>query len=292
MATISIQPKGKFWYTVISYKDENGKWKNKMQTTGLPIKGNKKRAEKVAAERLAEFKEPEQLDLTDPLLSDYLKSWLEYTKGRVERTTYNGYESTVKCVLLPYFEPRKTRLKDLTLRDVQAFYDSLATSGRGRGGNPPKPSTIRRYHAAFHKALEHAVKMELIDFLNQNDRFAAMAGVQVVEMGQGCAKAVMTVVDHHLNGAGVCQGGALFTLADLAFAAAVNSGGFMTVGISHSITFVRSAMKGDQLTALAHEDPHHKMPFCEVRVTNQRDELICVMTGTAYRRNAALMPQG
>ena len=66
--------------------------------------------------------------------------------------------------------------------------------------------------------------MELIDFLNQNDRFAAMAGVQVVEMGQGCAKAVMTVVDHHLNGAGVCQGGALFTLADLAFAAAVNSG--------------------------------------------------------------------
>lgn len=134
-------------------------------------------------------------------------------------------------------------------------------------------------------------KVELIEFLNQNDRFAAMAGVQVVEMGQGYAKAVMTVVDHHLNGAGVCQGGALFTLADLAFAAAVNSGGVMTMGISHSITFIRSAQKGDQLTALAQEDPHHKMPFCEVRVTNQRDELICVMTGTAYRRKAALMPQ-
>ena len=134
--------------------------------------------------------------------------------------------------------------------------------------------------------------MNIQELLNQADRFAANAGCRITEVDARHAVAVMTVTNDHLNGGNVCQGGALFTLADLAFAAAVNSGGFMTVGISHSITFVRSAMKGDQLTALAHEDPHHKMPFCEVRVTNQRDELICVMTGTAYRRNAALMPQG
>ena len=99
--------------------------------------------------------------------------------------------------------------------------------------------------------------MELIDYLNQNDRFAAGAGIRLTEIGDGFARAVMTVEEEHVNGAHVCQGGALFTLADLAFAAAVNSGGLMTVGTSNSITFFRSALKGDVLTAEAHQEDHH-----------------------------------
>ena len=78
--------------------------------------------------------------------------------------------------------------------------------------------------------------MQLIDYLNQYDRFAAGAGVRLVEIGEGYARAQMTVTEAHVNGANVCQGGAIFTLADLAFAAAVNSGGLMTVGTSNSIT--------------------------------------------------------
>ena len=132
--------------------------------------------------------------------------------------------------------------------------------------------------------------MQLKDYLNQFDRFAASNGAQVLEVGDGCARAVMTVEEKHLNGADVCQGGALFTLADLALAAAVNSHGQATVGTNAGITYLRSARKGDVLTAEAREENHHKLPFCEVRVTNQAGELICVMTGTSYRRNAPLMP--
>lgn len=131
--------------------------------------------------------------------------------------------------------------------------------------------------------------MEIIDFLNQNDRFAAEAGVRLVEVRQGYARAEMTVTERHVNGANVCQGGALFTLADLAFAAAVNSGGMMTVGTSNSISFLRSAVIGDLLTAEARQEDHHKMPFCEIRVTNQEGLLICVMTGSAYRRQVPLI---
>ena len=125
--------------------------------------------------------------------------------------------------------------------------------------------------------------MKLIDYLNRNDRFAAAAGVQLVEIGEGYARAVMTVTENHVNGANVCQGGAIFTLADLAFAAAVNSGGLMTVGTSNSITYLHSAHIGDILTAEARQEDHRKMPFCETRVTNQDGVLICVMTGSAYR---------
>lgn len=132
--------------------------------------------------------------------------------------------------------------------------------------------------------------MVLKDYLNQFDRFAAANGAQVVDVAEGCAKAVMTVEERHLNGANVCQGGAIFTLADLAFAAAVNSHGLATVGTANNITYMRSAKLGDILTAEAKEENHHKLPFCEVRVCNQEGALICVMTGMAYRRNTPLMP--
>ena len=133
--------------------------------------------------------------------------------------------------------------------------------------------------------------MELIDYLNEYDRFAAAAGAQVVEIGDGFARAEMTVAEMHVNGAHVCQGGAIFTLADLAFAAAVNSGGQMTVGTSNNITFIRSAVKGDHLIALARVEDHHKLPFCEIKVTNDRGELVAMMTGSAYRRRQTLIPE-
>ena len=131
--------------------------------------------------------------------------------------------------------------------------------------------------------------MDLKTFLNQHDRFAAEAGAQLVEIREGYAKAVMTVQQRHLNGGNVCQGGALFTLADLALAAVMNSHGNLTFGITNNISFLKSAKEGDALTAEAVEVcNHHRIPYAEVRVTNQDGDLICVLTGTSYRKDVML----
>ena len=45
-----------------------------------------------------------------------------------------------------------------------------------------------------------------------------LRGVELLETGNGYAKARMLIKPEHLNGGGVCQGGAIFTLADLACA--------------------------------------------------------------------------
>jgi acyl-CoA thioesterase len=131
--------------------------------------------------------------------------------------------------------------------------------------------------------------VKIQELLNKNDRFAANAGCRITEVDNQHAVAEMTVTSQHLNGGNVCQGGALFTLADLAIAALMNCQGQLTFGISNSIMFVSSAHEGDILRAEAvNVCNHHKIPSVEVRVTNQEGQLICHVTGMGYRKNVPI----
>lgn len=132
--------------------------------------------------------------------------------------------------------------------------------------------------------------MNIQQFLNTNDHFAAAAGCRIIEIGEGRAVATMLVTREHLNAGGVCQGGAFFTLADLALAAVMNSRGQLTFGIQNNIMYLASAHEGDVLTAEATEIAnHHKIPSVEVRITNQEGVLLCHVTGLAYRKHNPLI---
>ncbi len=124
----------------------------------------------------------------------------------------------------------------------------------------------------------------LIERLNNDDRFAKLIGAHLTEIREGYARAELTVMEHHLNGAGVCQGGVMFTLADLTFAAMANSHGILTVGISNNITFIKAGMLGDTLIAECTEQVNHqKLPYCDMTVKNQKGDILAMMTGLAYR---------
>lgn len=127
---------------------------------------------------------------------------------------------------------------------------------------------------------------DILNFLNNNDIFARDNGARITELREGYAKAEMTVEKRHLNGGGVCQGGALFTLADLAFAALANSGNRLTLSIQSNISFLKPAFEADHLTAeaIAVVD-HHRTPYCEVKIRNQNNDLICALTGVGYRKD-------
>lgn len=126
--------------------------------------------------------------------------------------------------------------------------------------------------------------MTLKDFF-KGDRFAALAGVELLEVGEGRARARMLVTHDHLNGGGWCQGGALFTLTDLAFAAAVNSHLQLTVSTSSNITYFKSVGEGTVVFADAQETVnHHRMPYAEVRITDEQGDLIALFTSSGYRK--------
>ena len=121
--------------------------------------------------------------------------------------------------------------------------------------------------------------MTINEFL-QGDKFALLAGVELLETGNGYAKARMEIKPEHLNGGGVCQGGAIFTLADLAFAAATNSHARLTLSITSSINF----FKAETREAFSHK----RLANCEVRITNETGDLIATFNGTGYRKDTEL----
>lgn len=128
--------------------------------------------------------------------------------------------------------------------------------------------------------------MTLLEHLNEKDRFAKACGMRLTEMSEGRAVAVMTVNESHLNGVDLCQGGVLFTLADLAAAAVNNSSGLVTVGIENTITFHSPARLGDVLTATAYEvSGKGKLPFCRIEIHNQSSMLIATGTSLGYKKN-------
>ncbi|MDR0864207.1 MAG: PaaI family thioesterase [Candidatus Symbiothrix sp.] len=122
----------------------------------------------------------------------------------------------------------------------------------------------------------------------KNDRYAVFSGVELLEVEPGRAKAKMPVQEMHLNAGNTVQGGAIFTLADLAFAAAVNAYGNLAVSIETSIRYFKGIGSGTLFAEAKIVHLHRKLATFEVTVTNQDDELIALFTATAYRKDIPL----
>lgn len=129
--------------------------------------------------------------------------------------------------------------------------------------------------------------MTIQEFL-KGDKFAVMAGVELLEAGNGYARARMEIKPEHLNGGGVCQGGALFTLADLAFAAATNSHAKLTFSINSTINFFKSESSGYLYAEAKEVFSHKRLANCEVNITNENNDLIATFSGTGYRKDIDL----
>lgn len=123
----------------------------------------------------------------------------------------------------------------------------------------------------------------------KNDLFARNAGVELLEVKEGYAKACLTITADHLNAGNRTQGGAIFTLADLALAAAANSHGTLAFSLSSNITFLRSSGPGDTLYAEARERYiGHTTGYYQIDVTNQEGKLIATFESSVFRKGDTL----
>lgn len=127
-------------------------------------------------------------------------------------------------------------------------------------------------------------KISKIEQLLNNDRFASYNSIKLVAVGEGEAVAEMIISEHHLNGLDIAQGGALFTLADFAFAAASNSFGRVAVASNASISFFKGVSSG-KLKAVARQISNGKtLGTYSVDILDEQGTRVAYFTGTAFSK--------
>ena len=116
------------------------------------------------------------------------------------------------------------------------------------------------------------------------DRYAALTGIEIVEAGKGYCKASLKIEDKHLNAANVVQGGAIFTLADLAFGVAANSHGQLALAINVNISFLKGKSSGTLYAIATEVGCPKRLGAYDVLVTDQQGEIVARFNGMVYRK--------
>lgn len=119
---------------------------------------------------------------------------------------------------------------------------------------------------------------------SKKDYFAKHCGCRLVEAENGRAVAKMTVGEEHLNGAGVVHGGAIFTLADFAFAMASNSHGNLALAINVSASFIKAVKTGTLTAEVLEISRNHKLASYAMTVTDESGDVVASLQGMVYRK--------
>ncbi|WP_233254226.1 hydroxyphenylacetyl-CoA thioesterase PaaI [Salipaludibacillus keqinensis] len=119
----------------------------------------------------------------------------------------------------------------------------------------------------------------------EKDSYAKWLGISIEELDYGYAKVTMNIKDDMVNFHGAANGGAIFSLADVAFACASNSYGQTAVGINVTIYYLKAGAVGDRLTAIAKEDfKSNKVGSYRMEIYNENNDLIALAEGMVFRK--------
>ena len=158
--TGSLQIKNGYYYAVLNLY-ENGKRKQKWIPTGLPTKGNKRKADRFLTDTIREHEHLEIKDSSIPF-SMWIRKWLEGKKATIDEVTYQGYLINAISRVLPYFDELGICLNEVTKEVLQNFFNNQISIGRLDGKGPIKAASLKQYKNIINQALNEAVREGLI----------------------------------------------------------------------------------------------------------------------------------
>ena len=128
------------------------------------------------------------------------------------------------------------------------------------------------------------LNLPAIQAVVHKDRFAHLMGVQVESLDVAHAKVSLQIEEKHFNGLDIVQGGALFALADFAFALASNSYGIPAVGIESSISFFKPARSGTLFAEAIEQYRSKSLGAFDVKITNEDGITVAIFHGRCFYR--------
>jgi acyl-CoA thioesterase len=119
----------------------------------------------------------------------------------------------------------------------------------------------------------------------RQDPYADLLGMELLEVRPGYSLMSMVVREDMVNFHGIPHGGAIFSLADSAFAAASNSHGQTSVALNIEISYVRMVVPGTKLIAEATEEYLGKRTaLYHITVSTDEGDLVASCHGVVYRK--------
>jgi acyl-CoA thioesterase len=119
----------------------------------------------------------------------------------------------------------------------------------------------------------------------ESDTFAQDAGIVLISTSLGKARVKMEILNKHLNSHGTVHGGAIFTLADTAFALASNSHGIPAAAINAHISYMKSVSSGTLYADAEEFALNPKLATYTVKVLDDNGDSIAIFQGMVYRKS-------
>lgn len=180
--TGSVQEKNGRFYFVVNLYDANGKRKIKWISTGLTVRGNKRKAESMLREVLLHYDETgelptgrggayekvdaktakplpqplQPLNKSEMLFLDYLNEWVQVHKASIQPATFISYNRMITGRITQYFEPMGLKLCEVTPQVLDEFQEKILLEGY-------TTNTVIHYHAIFGKAFKDAVRKDYLE---------------------------------------------------------------------------------------------------------------------------------
>jgi len=136
-------------------------------------------------------------------------------------------------------------------------------------------------------------RQQVINDHIQKDAFASHLEAKVEILAPGHSRVTLTITENMLNFHGTTHGGIVFSVGDMAFAAAGNSRGQTAVALNMTISFLRATQAGDTLVAEAKERAlNGPIGVYDITVVEQnRGELVAQIQAMIYRKRDWFVPE-
>ncbi len=128
----------------------------------------------------------------------------------------------------------------------------------------------------------------LNEYFHHSDSFATRLGIEIVEVGADCSVAIMPLDEMHRNGMGNAHGGAIFSLADMTFAAAAHASGIFFVSAQANISFLEPGRVGPLRGEAKLVRTGKTLGIYNIRILDALDTLVAIGTITGYNTNISI----